>query len=104
MKWPQRVFLVLLLVCAVLCLAVAALTEGASKWITTAGLLFDLAGLVQLDISGLFDRIVEEYGDAEKYPFGPPSAVTREIIDNPNKPVGRGCAVPSFSMRGRASN
>lgn len=57
------------------------------KWLGTAGLLATVAGVVQLEVSGLFDKIMAEYGDEEKYPYGPPSHTTREIIDNPGKPI-----------------
>ena len=56
------------------------------KWISSAGLLFDIAGVLQLELSGLFDMLLEVYGDEEKYPYGPPSHITREIIDNPDTP------------------
>ena len=49
--------------------------------------MFDLAGIVQLEISGLFERIIDKYGDVEKYPSGPPSHITRKIIDNPDTPI-----------------
>jgi hypothetical protein len=55
--------------------------------IHSAGLLFDVGGVVQLHISGLFDLIMEQYGDEERYPYGPPSHITRRIIDNPGEPV-----------------
>lgn len=55
-----------------------------SKALAASGLLFDIAGIIQLEISGLFDSILEEYGDVKKYPYGPPSSVTREIIDDPD--------------------
>nr|WP_295237898.1 hypothetical protein [uncultured Brevundimonas sp.] len=53
----------------------------------TAGLLAALAGFVQLDVAGLFKRLLDEYSDDIAYPFGPTSKVTREIIDNPDRPV-----------------
>ncbi|QLA80630.1 MULTISPECIES: hypothetical protein [unclassified Acidovorax] len=57
------------------------------KWLGSAGLLATLAGVVQLEVSGFFDKIMQEYGDEEKYPYGPPSRITREIIDNPDTPT-----------------
>lgn len=59
----------------------------ANKWLASAGLLLTIAGVFQLDISGLFDKIVDHYGDEQKYPGGPPSYITRQIIDNPDSPV-----------------
>lgn len=59
------------------------------KWCESAGLVFDIAGIVQLEVSGFFDKWLEKYADLEKYPGGPPSQVTRQIfeIENPEKPV-----------------
>lgn len=57
------------------------------KWLGTAGLLATIAGVVQLEVSGFFDKIVSEYLDEEKYPYGPPSRITREIIANPDTPI-----------------
>ena len=59
----------------------------APKLLVTAGLLATASGVVQLEISGLFTKIYEEYGNSDKYPYGPPSYITREIIDNPDAPV-----------------
>ena len=57
------------------------------KLIATAGLLSTVAGLFQLEVSGFFEKIMEEYRDGEKYPYGPPSHIVREIIDNPDTPA-----------------
>jgi hypothetical protein len=59
---------------------------AAAKWIGTSGLLATVTGVVQLEVSGLFEKILTHYGDDEKYPYGPPSYITREIIDNPDRP------------------
>ncbi|MBM4285585.1 MAG: hypothetical protein FJ128_10095 [Deltaproteobacteria bacterium] len=56
------------------------------KLFSTAGLVLSLAGFIQLEISGLFDRISKEYDDLQKYPFGPPSFITRKIINNIERP------------------
>lgn len=86
MKPYSRIAFVCLLAAAVFSL-VMAYFGNTGKWLTSAGLLFDIAGIVQLEISGLFDEILEEYGDDEKYPYGPPSHITRQIIDNPDTPI-----------------
>jgi len=57
------------------------------KCFSTAGLLAALAGFIQLDVSGFFDVVMREYDNAKKYNFGPPSYITREIIDNPDEPI-----------------
>lgn len=59
----------------------------AGKWIGSAGLFATVAGVVQLEVSGLFQKIMEIYGDVTQYPGGPPSHVTRQIIDNPDRPL-----------------
>lgn len=75
--------------CCVVATGYHLVTDGtsAAKFLASSGLLATVAGLFQFDISGLFERVMETYGDSEKYPFGPPSHVTREIIDNPDRPV-----------------
>jgi hypothetical protein len=62
----------------------------------SAAALLGLASVLQLRVSGWFDFAIEEFGDEEKYPFGPPSHVTRDIIeiDNPDQPIRR--AVRNF--------
>ena len=58
-----------------------------AKWIGTAGLLATITGVVQLEVSGFFDKVIKHYMNEEEYPYGPPSYITREIIDNPDRPV-----------------
>lgn len=53
----------------------------------TTGLLATLTGVVQLEVAGLFTKILERYGDEEEYPYGPPLYITREVIDNPDTPI-----------------
>ncbi|NCB58320.1 MAG: hypothetical protein EOM46_12645 [Gammaproteobacteria bacterium] len=59
----------------------------ASKWLATSGLLSTITGVTQLEISGLFEKLIQHYENEEQYPFGPPSHVTREVIDNPDTPI-----------------
>lgn len=59
---------------------------NSAKWIGTCGLLATVTGVVQLEVSGLFEKILTRYGEVEKHPYGPPSYITREIIDNPDRP------------------
>jgi hypothetical protein len=85
MKLKTRALLIVLLLGAVASVAMA-LYGPSGRWLTSAGLLFDISGIVQLELSGLFDDIMRLYGDVEKYPYGPPSNITRQIIDNPGTP------------------
>jgi hypothetical protein len=48
----------------------AATTWSAGKWVTTAGLLMDIAGLVQLEISVFYKMNLDAFSDEEKYPYG----------------------------------
>lgn len=91
-KRYERFAFLLLLLLTIACgiLGIYCILTGWSKgarWVGTAGLLATASGVVQLDVSGLFERIMERYGNEEKYPYGPPSYITREIIDNPDRPV-----------------
>jgi len=49
--------------------------------------MFDIAGIIQFEVSGVFETWMEKYGDVEQYPGGPPSRITRQIIDNPDTPI-----------------
>jgi hypothetical protein len=46
-----------------------------------------MAGIVQLEVTDFFRELFDEYGDVAKYPYGPPSHVTRQIIQNPDTPI-----------------
>ncbi|EPE97331.1 hypothetical protein [Rhizobium grahamii] len=81
---------------AVACMASGAVSAfagplPAGKLLNSAAALLGLASVLQLRVSGWFDFVMEEYGDQEKYPFGPPSHITRQIIetDDPNQPIVR---------------
>jgi hypothetical protein len=58
-----------------------------AKWLATCGLFSTVTGVVQLEISGLFDKVIRQYENEKEYPNGPPSHVTRQIIDNPDRPI-----------------
>jgi hypothetical protein len=83
----SRVFLVVLLIAGVFSIVIAFRIGPFGKWIESAGLIFDIAGIVQLDIAGVFERILGKYEDQEKYPYGPPSYIVREVSDDPGRPV-----------------
>lgn len=88
----DRRLLVVLLVAATVCTAVtlAGLHYDCvpmAKWLNTASGFFGLSAIFQARASGWFDKVLEFYGDDEKLPYGPPSHITREIIDNPDTPI-----------------
>ena len=57
----------------------------AQKLLDTSAQVLVLSGLIQLEVSGFFDVILKHYGNEKKYPYGPPSFITREIIDDPDR-------------------
>jgi hypothetical protein len=61
--------------------------SNGAKLLGTAGLLATVTGVIQLEVSGFFEKIFEHYDNEKKYPYGPPSYVTREVIDNPDRPI-----------------
>ncbi len=90
LRFEYRVLLIILLILAGACLVVGwflAAPGFRGKWVNSAGLMFDVGGVIQLHVSGLFDKIIDKYEDAEKYPYGPPSHITRTIIDDPDRPI-----------------
>jgi hypothetical protein len=87
MKQSLRVFMCILLFGAVCCVVLGFSRGPMNKWLSSAGLMFDIAGIIQLDIGGLWEKVMEMYGDVSKYPGGPPSNITRQIIDDPDRPI-----------------
>jgi len=94
LKLNQQFFLVCLILVAVGLLLAIPLAEPigsarvtVAKLLGSSGLFLDIAGIIQLEVSGAFDKLMERYGDVEQYPYGPPSHITRQIIDNPDKPI-----------------
>lgn len=91
MKRHERLAFVALLLLTLVAAAtglyyIFAALPSARRWIASAGLLATVTGVVQLEVSGLFEKIMQHYGDEKEYPYGPPSHITREIIDDPNRP------------------
>lgn len=66
-------------------LGVGAATAG--KWLASTGLLATAAGVVQLEVSGLFRKIMDFYANEERFPYGPPSHITRKLCDDADHPV-----------------
>jgi hypothetical protein len=58
-----------------------------AKWLNTASGFFALSAVFQARSSGWFDKVLEFYGNDKKFPYGPPSHITRQILDNPDTPV-----------------
>lgn len=90
-RYERKSFVLLILISAFLLakaiLATAFGLPNAGKWLGSFGLLLTITGVIQLEISGLFDKVIAHYVDDEKFPDGPPSYITREIIDNPDAPI-----------------
>ena len=59
----------------------------ASKLFSTTSALAALVAILQLDVAGLFEKLMSIYGDDKEFPYGPPSHITREVIDNPDTPI-----------------
>lgn len=54
--------------------------------ISSVGIMLVISGLLQLEVSGSVAKIIAYYANEEKFPYGPPSHVTRTIADNPDTP------------------
>ena len=64
--------------------------SGCSKagaMMNAASGILALNSIAQLKESGWFDRVMDIYSDSDAYPYGPPSSVVRQIIDNPDRPI-----------------
>lgn len=65
--------------------------ENAKNWFDTSGQVLILTGLLQVEISGFLDAFLNILNNEEKYPYGPPSSIVREIIDDPSRPIFNWC-------------
>lgn len=88
MKRVERIFLRILYIvsfifCLLSILSIFYMICFSGKMFSLASSVLALTALVQVDVSGLFERIFEEYSDDEKYPYGPPSHINREITSGP---------------------
>lgn len=70
--------------CIVICLFKAAFSDP-SKWMNSAGLISDLTGIVQLEVSGVFEGLVAAALEHEKQTGNLPSRFVREIIATPDE-------------------
>lgn len=87
--WQHRRLLLYPLLLLVATSIGLAFVQDSALWINRAGLLLDIAGILQLEVSGWLNSALDVYGDEERYPYGPPSSFTRHegIIDDPDAPV-----------------
>ena len=69
------------------CCSLSVGAPNSGKWLASAGLLATAAGVFQLEVSGLFQKIMDFYSDEMKFPYGPPSHITRQIIDDVDHPI-----------------
>jgi hypothetical protein len=98
MKIGLKWFVSILLIGALTSLLLALMdTSHRAKWLSSAGLIFDIAGISQLDIVGFMEKLLERYGDTDRFPYGPPSHITRRIIDNPDTPIRNWIAAKTFT-------
>jgi hypothetical protein len=83
-----KLFVSVLLFAAFLFLVTAFLDHAhRGKWLSSAGLAFDIAGISQLDIVGFMDRLIERYSDSQRYPKGPPGHITRRLVADRGSPL-----------------
>ena len=65
--------------------------ENAKNWFDTSGQTLILAGLLQVETSGFLDAFLNIFNNEKKYPYGPPSSIVSEIIDDPSRPIFTWC-------------
>lgn len=73
------------LICGVYTLFIG--PHDTTKWLATSGLLATISGLLQLEVSGLFKKLMDLYANEAEYPYGPPSHFNRKIIDDVDHPI-----------------
>ncbi len=55
-------------------------SDDDQRWASSASAFAGLASVFQLRASGWFEKFAGHYGDIEKYPWGPPSHITQQLI------------------------
>ena len=58
-----------------------------ARWAGTVAGIAVCAAFFQFLTTKWIAAVVEEFDNIEKYPYGPPSYITRSIIDNPDAPI-----------------
>ena len=90
----KKSILIFLLICFISVLGLSLLEmcfnkSNGVKLLNISALVLSLAGLVQLEITGLFEKVFNFYADEGKFPYGPPSHFTRDLfeIQDPDRPI-----------------
>ena len=91
-KTSEKTLLVILLMLSILFFIYSVISfalelKYAASCAQTASGLFAIAALVQLHLVDFFETSIQPFFDEARYPFGPPSAITRHMIDNPDTPT-----------------
>lgn len=87
----ERHFLIFLLATAVMAVGWGVYDETLrDKLLASSGLVLTIAGILQLEVTGFFERVHGAFQDEKNYPYGPPSYYVREMIDNPDRPIRTG--------------
>lgn len=55
-------------------------SSHAGEWFATSALFLGGAGTVSSAVRSYYSATAEVYGDDEKFPYGPPSPITRELF------------------------
>jgi hypothetical protein len=87
MKRREKRVLIVMLSAIAGCLVLAPFVGRPDRLLNTAGQLFTLSALVQLQISGFFEAVVREFSDDEKHPYGLPSRYARELVTTDDPPL-----------------
>lgn len=85
MKRLEKIFLLLSIASAMLTLCLAPFSYT-SKMISSSSVLFGIAGLLQLELTGFFDKVFRDLSDAADAGVYP-SHIYRNIITNPGQPL-----------------
>jgi hypothetical protein len=86
MKRLLKFVVALLVVTACLLLVVAPFSQP-QRCVTSAGLLFDIAGILQLEVAGVFQAVLQFLEGSEAADGTMPSRYVREVIDSPDRPI-----------------
>jgi hypothetical protein len=102
----KKLILIFLLICFVSFLGLSLVEMFSNKsdgvkLLNISALVLSLAGLFQLEITGLFDKVFNFFADEDKFPYGPPSHFTRDLfeIQDPDKPIRTWLWIITFQER-----